>query len=138
MTDNILTKYPALGFIYGEKPQISFSHFNKLFSKCIFRLISFWSSEQLKITMIKHLFILFSIFGLYTTQRYSPMFGFEKQGACPQSSGTCSVWCRSDIDCPGDYKCCGTNCGGRLCLPPARIDDKEIGEFFLISYIEIN
>jgi len=44
-----------------------------------------------------------------------------KDGTCPRQSirqKVCVFACDSDAECPDDFKCCGTDCGGRACVKP--------------------
>jgi len=44
----------------------------------------------------------------------------KKEGVCPPLLPRRVCWdtCNSDQDCPGGIKCCGTECGGRVCSRP--------------------
>jgi hypothetical protein len=45
-----------------------------------------------------------------------------KQGFCPREflrQKVCDLTCDSDNDCPGVFKCCITDCGGRACVKPS-------------------
>ncbi|KAG8222747.1 hypothetical protein J437_LFUL008145 [Ladona fulva] len=42
-----------------------------------------------------------------------------KPGACgPMALGICAQTCSSDFSCPGNNKCCRTECGGTVCSTP--------------------
>lgn len=44
-----------------------------------------------------------------------------KQGFCPREfprQKVCDLACDSDDNCPGIFKCCITDCGGRACVKP--------------------
>ncbi|XP_063227875.1 WAP four-disulfide core domain protein 2-like [Bacillus rossius redtenbacheri] len=43
-----------------------------------------------------------------------------KPGSCSPASAlqVCAFVCRSDLECPGYFKCCPTACGGFVCSKP--------------------
>ena len=46
-----------------------------------------------------------------------------KAGSCPPTLPLeiCEQECKVDNDCKGNYKCCGTKCGGAVCTFPVSI-----------------
>ncbi|KAJ8974270.1 hypothetical protein NQ317_008277 [Molorchus minor] len=47
-------------------------------------------------------------------------FFAKKSGECPPYPNVmvCDMTCFADVQCPGMQKCCGTACGGTMCIGP--------------------